>query len=268
MRKEIRTVCRDETLNIEAYLLEGFEKPFPNHFHDYYVVGITENGNRRLQCRNREYFIGDGDIVVFNPGDNHCCIQSDGEALCYRGLNIPKDTMFSLSGEITGNNTPVVFAENVIRNAELSGYFLSLHKMMMSEAEEFEKEELFLLFMSSLFGFCGRYFPEKTPENMKEIKQVCLFMEKHFGEHMSLGTLCKVGNMSRSSLLRAFTKYKGITPYRYLQSLRIDKAKILLSRGVPPIEAAMKTGFSDQSHFTNFFTSFIGLSPGGLCGYF
>ncbi|WP_407695749.1 helix-turn-helix domain-containing protein [Sedimentibacter hydroxybenzoicus] len=26
--------------------------------------------------------------------------------------------------------------------------------------------------------------------------------------------------------------------------------------------AAFRTGFSDQSHFTNFFTAFIGISPG------
>ena len=31
---------------------------------------------------------------------------------------------------------------------------------------------------------------------------------------------------------------------------------------MPPAEAALRTGFSDQRHFTNFFTRFIGLSPG------
>ncbi|MDE6852191.1 MAG: helix-turn-helix domain-containing protein, partial [Lachnospiraceae bacterium] len=31
----------------------------------------------------------------------------------------------------------------------------------------------------------------------------------------------------------------------------------------PPAEVAMQTGFSDQSHFTHYFSRFIGLSPGG-----
>ena len=34
------------------------------------------------------------------------------------------------------------------------------------------------------------------------------------------------------------------------------------SEGVPPVEAAIRTGFSDQSHFTNYFNQFIGLAPG------
>lgn len=42
----------------------------------------------------------------------------------------------------------------------------------------------------------------------------------------------------------------------------LHKAKKLLEQGVPPIEAALQTGFSDQSHFTNYFNRFIGLAPG------
>ena len=36
----------------------------------------------------------------------------------------------------------------------------------------------------------------------------------------------------------------------------------MLEQGVAPIEAALQTGFSDQSHFTNYFNRFIGLAPG------
>ena len=44
--------------------------------------------------------------------------------------------------------------------------------------------------------------------------------------------------------------------------LRINEAKLLLEKGALPIEAALQTGFSDQSHFTNYFSRFIGLAPG------
>lgn len=44
--------------------------------------------------------------------------------------------------------------------------------------------------------------------------------------------------------------------------MRINAAKTLLAQGIPPLEAALQTGFSDQSHFTHYFSSFIGLAPG------
>ncbi|MFR3920716.1 MAG: helix-turn-helix domain-containing protein [Dysosmobacter welbionis] len=46
---------------------------------------------------------------------------------------------------------------------------------------------------------------------------------------------------------------QGVTPYRYLMAVRISEARRLLERGVSSAEAAVETGFSDQSHFTNYF---------------
>ena len=47
-----------------------------------------------------------------------------------------------------------------------------------------------------------------------------------------------------------------------VQKYEQPEAKVLLGKGMQPVEAAMQTGFSDQSHFTNYFTRFIGLVPG------
>ena len=78
MRKETKTVVYDEGLRLEAFHFQGIMQPFPNHFHEYYVIGFVEKGERRLSCRNREYTIRRGDVILFNPGDNHACVQTDG----------------------------------------------------------------------------------------------------------------------------------------------------------------------------------------------
>ena len=44
MQKEIRTICYDDDLHLEAYRFEGIVQQFPNHFHDYYVIGFIEAG--------------------------------------------------------------------------------------------------------------------------------------------------------------------------------------------------------------------------------
>lgn len=87
-------------------------------------------------------------------------------------------------------------------------------------------------------------------------------MEQHYAERICLDQICRCAGLSKSTLLRAFAKSKGVTPYSYLENIRVGKAKRLLEQGVPPIEAALRTGFSDQSHFTNYFSRFIGLAPG------
>lgn len=265
MQKETRTIRHDDGLQLEAYRFEGIARTFPNHFHDYYVIGLIEAGTRRLTCRGREYTVGRGSILVFNPNDSHGCVQSDGGTLAYRALNIPKETMRTLAeeitGEITGERTLPGFAENVIENEELGSCFHALHRAIMEGAGEFEKEELLLLLVSLLIGQYGRPGSSAVPACGEEIERVCKYIEGHCSERMTLEQLCACAGLSKSTLLRAFTKAKGLTPYRYLQAVRIGRAKALLAQGAAPVEAAMQTGFADQSHFSNFFTMFIGLPP-------
>lgn len=262
MRKEIKTVVYDDDLRLEACRFEGIVQPFPNHFHEYYVIGFVESGERCLSCRNQEYAIVGGDVVLFNPGDNHACVQTDGGTLDYRSLNITKGTMLDFVGEITGKRALPGFSQTVIRDEEISCYLRPLHELIMNGSVEFCKEENLLLLLSSLVRRYGQPFEECVPERREEIEKACAFMEQHYTERISLDRICRCANLSKSTLLRAFAKSKGVTPYRYLENIRIGAAKRLLEQGVAPVEAAMRTGFSDQSHFTNYFNSFIGLAPG------
>lgn len=262
MRKETRTVVYDDELRMEAYRFEGIVQPFPNHFHEHYVIGFVEGGRRALSCKNRDYSIESGNVVLFYPGDNHGCIQSDDGTFDYRGLNISTSTMLDLAEEVTGKRELPGFSKNVIYDDEITCYLRPLHEMVMSGISDFGKEENLLFLISALIQKYGQPFESCTPECPQEIERACEFMRQHFSERISLDQICGYTGLSKSTLLRAFTKSKGITPYRYLETIRINEAKMLLEKGVLPIEAAMQTGFSDQSHFTNYFSSFIGLAPG------
>ncbi len=262
MKKEIKTVVYDDELRIEAYRFEGIVQPFPNHFHEYYVIGFIEEGERCLSCRNREYTIKKGDIILFNPGDNHACVQSDDGTLDYRGINIAKEAMLNLAEEVTGKRSLPGFSENVIHSEEAACYLRTLHDLVMKGACEFGKEENLLLLLSLLIQKYGQPFENCTAECPDEIEKACLFMEQHYAKRIYLDQICRCAGLSKSTLLRTFTRTKGVTPYSYLENIRIGKARKLLEQGALPVEAALQTGFSDQSHFTNYFSSYIGLAPG------
>ncbi len=262
MKKETRTVVYDDELRLEAYRFEGTQQPFPNHFHEYYVIGFVESGERCLSCKNNEYAIQKGNVLLFNPGDNHACVQNDGGTLDYRGFNISKEVMLDLTEEVTGKRELPGFSENVIFDEEVICYLHPLHEMVMKGLCDFGKEENLLLLISMLIQRYGQPFENCIPECREEIEKACRFMEQHFAERIYLDQICRYAGLSKSTLLRAFTKSKGVTPYSYLENIRIGEAKKLLEQGFPPIEAALRTGSSDQSHFTNYFNRFIGLSPG------
>lgn len=259
MKKEVRTVVRDDELKIEAYRFEGIVQPFPNHFHEYYVIGFVEDGERTLRCKNREYAIKKGDVLLFNPGDSHACTQSGG-TLDYRGFNISREVMLDLAEKIAGRREPPGFSRCVVSDQEAARRLRALHQLVMEGGPG--REEALPGLISLLLRRYGQPLADCVPERREEIEEACAFMERHYAERISLEQLCRRAGLSKSALLRAFTRSKGVTPYRYLENVRIGEARKLLEQGVPPIEAALRTGFSDQSHFTNYWSRLIGLSPG------
>ncbi|MCM1165691.1 MAG: AraC family transcriptional regulator [Lachnospiraceae bacterium] len=261
MTKETRTLVYDEALRVEAYRFEGVVQPFPKHFHEHYVVGLVESGARRLSCNNREYALGAGDMLLLNPGDSHGCVQTDGGTLDYRALNISAEIMTELSAEITGESAPPRFSDNVTSDGETAECFRRLHDMIMRGEGGLEKEEALLILISALIRRSGEPFLECVSRDPEPIERACRFMDERFAERISLERLCECSGLSKSTLLRSFAKAKGVTPYRYLQAVRVGKAKELLEKGEKPIDAALQTGFFDQSHFTNAFGTFIGLPP-------
>jgi len=262
MQKETRTVCFDTDLNIEAYNFKGIMQKFPNHFHEYYVIGFIESGQRYLSCKNKEYIIETGDLVLFNPSDNHTCNQVDGRPLDYRCINIKQDVMRKVTLEITGKDYIPYFSKPVLFHSDLVPSLRELHLMVMQEITDLKKEELFLLIIKDLIAeFSCTVSLLSTQEPNTEIKTVCDFLESNYMKNITLNELSALTGLSKYYLLRSFTKQKGISPYCYLETIRIGKSKKFLEQGIAPIDVALQTGFTDQSHFTNFFKKLIGLTP-------
>lgn len=262
MTREVRTVVFDSDLKFEAYRFEGIMQKFPNHFHDYYVIGFIEQGKRHLLCNNEEHVLNSGDVVIFNPQDLHACEQIDGRTLDYRCINIQSEVMYEYVQEITGMGYLPRFTHNVLYQSELAIPLHDLHQMILEDQSDFQKEELFLFLLEQLL----REYSDTEPVGLSqvltsEIKVICEYIELHYAQNITLNQLSELTGLSKYHLLRLFTRQKGISPYRYLETIRINNAKKLLEQGIPPIEVASQTGFSDQSHFTNFFKRLIGLTP-------
>lgn len=263
MFENLKDIRYDEALQLEAYLFDGVAQAFPNHFHEYYVIGLIEAGERRLTVNSQEYRIGPGDLMTFNPLDNHACEQTDGGALRYRCLNVKKETMEKAVREVLGHSEVPHFLTPVQYRTALAEMFCELHGSIMSGASGIEKEEQFLVFIEQILSTTVSFkSAPRENEGCQEIEEVCAFLKEHYAERITLDKLSEIARLNKYGLVRKFTQQMGITPYRYLETIRIGEAKKMLEQGVLPIQVAQETGFSDQSHFSSYFSQFIGLPPG------
>ena len=260
MKRELRIVRFDAQLRLEAYHFQGLLQKFPPHFHDYYVIGYIESGKRSMQCNGVQYTLAAGDMVLFNPGDVHACAPVDGRAMGYCNLNISPKVLQQAAFEITGRRQMPHFSRQVLFRSELVPLLREVHGMVLKGEQDFHKEELFYFLLGQLLEENAPAMPPAAAA--AQVQAVCDYLDQNYSETITLQQLSALTGWSKYHLLRTFTRQKGITPYSYLETVRVAQAKRLLIQGVCPMDAALRTGFSDQSHFSNFFKKFIGLTPG------
>ena len=98
----------------------------------------------------------------------------------------------------------------------------------------------------------------KTPYLINEIIN---YINENFPKDITLDTIAEHINISKSYLSALFKKHVGVSPYEYLLSVRLDKAKQLLSYGENIADACYASGFGDYSHFIQFFKKRVGITP-------
>ena len=96
----------------------------------------------------------------------------------------------------------------------------------------------------------------------KNIRYLIKYMDSNFTQPLTLDFLSDFAGVSKYYLSREFKKYTGFSPNDYLITLRVNKAKSLLTNTtLPAVKIAHEVGIYDSNNFTNLFKRKTGMTP-------
>lgn len=94
------------------------------------------------------------------------------------------------------------------------------------------------------------------------INKMLQYIHVNIENHLSLDRLARDLNISVGYASDCFKKHMGIPVMRYVQKVKIDRAKtLLLSTDKSILYIGILLGFYDQSHFSRAFKAIVGVSP-------
>lgn len=97
------------------------------------------------------------------------------------------------------------------------------------------------------------------------IKQTIKYIDENITEKIIISDLVKLTRWESQHFNRLFTKYMGITPYRYVVDKKINKVKIMLTEtSIPIIQISFEFGFKSHSNFCHIFKKVTGKTPQGF----
>ena len=104
-----------------------------------------------------------------------------------------------------------------------------------------------------------------TPEelaNLARLRRARDLMDREYASPLDVAALARTALMSPAHFSRKFRAAYGETPYAYLMTRRIERAKALLRRGdLSVTEVCMAVGCTSLGSFSAHFTQLAGETP-------
>ena len=101
-----------------------------------------------------------------------------------------------------------------------------------------------------------------TPQDLVRLRKARDRMDREYAEPLDVASLARTALMSAGHFSRSFRAAFGETPYSYLMTRRIERAKALLRRGdLSVTEVCFEVGCTSLGSFSTRFTELVGESP-------
>ena len=101
-----------------------------------------------------------------------------------------------------------------------------------------------------------------TPEDLVHLRRARDLMDREYTRPLDVPEIAAVALMSPAHFARQFRAAYGETPYSYLMTRRIERAKTLLRRGdLSVTDVCMEVGCTSLGSFSSRFTEIVGETP-------
>jgi AraC-like DNA-binding protein len=102
-----------------------------------------------------------------------------------------------------------------------------------------------------------------TAEDLAHLRRARDLMDREYAKPLDVPAMARAAHASPSHFARQFRQAYGETPYAYLMTRRIERAKALLRAGELSVtEVSLAVGCQSLGTFSTRFRELVGMTPG------
>ena len=250
---------------IELMRAKWLKHSFPKHAHDCYTIGINSQGRGRYDCNGETHEAEPGRLNLIAPGEIHTGQPLDNRGWAYFGFYIEPATINSILLSAGVNKFLHFCSASVVDHAlndRLRRVFISL---TAPAPDRFQQQEQILVSFRQL---ATRHSEARSTTQYRartavtEINRVREYLMANYALDDTVSDLAALVGWNSYHLIREFHRTVGLPPHAFRNTVRVNAARKLLSKGMPIADAALACGFYDQSHLYRTFRGIVGATPG------
>lgn len=259
------------------YNENGGDYAYPPHWHDEIEIYCSIEGTYTYNLQNTEYTLQSGDLIIVNSSDIHStCNKDTGNKDLIIQISSDFPTHFGLPTRLPEAHIPyrklrehgieeqVKSIIDTLTNVE--GYIKhdEITKLIFQYNTDPYTDYLIQLEIAKLWVLLIKAANSKIPDegSASKISAVLKYIEQHYAEDISLDNISDIMGYSPEHTSKLFKSTLGITYKKYLTTLRIKKACIMLVETNKKInDIYHECGFISQRTFNESFRKQMKCSP-------
>lgn len=243
------------------------------HFHKHFEILYITSGSRTLYINNSYKFsLNANTIALIRPDTIHKTISESNAGQSRILINVSSE----LSEKISQNTSQALLSCFNVYTLPLDHYSKSMLNYLFRELldNKYRKSDFYEIknqinLEKILLILCEIYNKQNLTDDttfnpliQEKVNYVIDYFQKKFHTQVSIPDLAERLNFSQTYLERIFKQATGVSPYKYLSSIRVINATRLLQSGTMNVsKIASACGFNNNTSFTRIFKQSTGYSP-------
>lgn len=247
---------------------------FGRHMHDQFGIGVIRAGAQVSHSGRGRVEAGPGHVISVNPGEVHDGAPIGDGPRAWQMLYLDPDVVMQAAAELgaddgAGHARSYEFEHPASDQPALARDVLALASLLTRAPEHAQSGDSRLACDTLLLRILAQgrspavrgqadALARHTPGAIRYARSL---IDDDPAAAVSLDDLAAASGLSRYQVLRAFSRATGMTPHAYQMQRRLLRARALIRQGCALADAAVASGFADQSHMTRLFVRTYGMSP-------
>jgi AraC-like DNA-binding protein len=239
-----------------------------------YAIGLPLAGDMSVSLAGAEVHAGAGEGVIIDPAEVERTRVSGGSH--FVEFHLPKSEVLRLAGAwtaATDGRAPrfsphldarlaprlLFMAAQAAHVLQVPGHPAGVRMLFQRWTEMIA---LTLLHEQQVDNALARRAGAPAPAPAS-LRRAIDFIQAHADGAIGLADIAEAACISASSLLRHFQAHVGMSPYAFLRTVRLERARAELARGTPDDirDIALRWGFQNASKFSRAYQAQFGERP-------
>ena len=245
------------------------------HSHDSYEIFLPVAGSFEFEVSNYLYTVGRGSVLLLPPWVTHRLVVKDGEPLAYLYVQftpriIPGEPdMLAAIEALFNRHGEGEQSMRRLSSESFSYVYAAVKRLCISSTKDVHEQFFRILFpvLCEILAYgtpvSGKYdgFTREPSRQSTLTDQIIEYISQHYADIQDLSFVVDVFHYSTVHVNSLFKNRLGVSLWRYVLHIRLDRACDMLVNGIHASEVALSCGFKDYSTFYRMFKKSYGITP-------